>query len=68
MAVERDHHTATTQTRRLISHLGNDRLMPAMDTVICANGDHRALAVGGRRIGFMNDEHEVLRYRFGQND
>jgi len=26
------------------------------------------LAVGGRRIGFMNDEHEVLRYRFGQND
>jgi hypothetical protein len=43
-------------------------LMPAMYTVVCANGDHRALAVGGRRIGFMNDEHEVLRYRFSQND
>jgi hypothetical protein len=65
MAVECDHNAAATQTRCLVSHLGNDRLMPAVHAVICANGDHRALGVGGRRIGFMNDEHEDLRYRFG---
>jgi hypothetical protein len=39
--------------------------MAAVHTVVCANGDHRALAAGLRRIGFLNDEHEELRYRFG---
>ena len=68
MAIKRDHNAAASQLCGLVSHLGDYCLVAAMHTVVCANGDHRALTVGLRRIGFLNDEHEDLRYRFGQND
>ena len=44
----------------------DDRLMPAMHTVVCADAQHGALALPRRRVEVGDELHEVGRYpRFG---
>jgi hypothetical protein len=57
MAIERDDDGPQPALGGQTAHLGDDRLVPEMNSVVCADGDDRAVTIEWW-VGVGNHDHE----------